>query len=244
VFDLAGNLRVATRSAESGETEFLRVDADKFTKIYSCNVFESCGPLQFKPGNEHIYIETNKDANLVSLALMDPQTGKTETVESDPLGKVDFGGALFSEATDELVETWYIAARAKTYYKEKAFGDDVHWIERKFQYPKNEVMVVSRTRDESFWLVNIVSATEPGQTYLFNRKTRTLTPQFKIREKLPREYLTEMKPVSYKSSDGLEIPAYLVLPKGVAAKNLPTLALPHGGPIHWPNSSQTVATRC
>ena len=156
---------------------------------------------------------------------MDPQTGKTETVESDPLGKVDFGGALFSEATDELVETWYIAARAKTYYKEKAFGDDVHWIERKFQYPKNEVMVVSRTRDESFWLVNIVSATEPGQTYLFNRKTRTLTPQFKIREKLPREYLTEMKPVSYKSSDGLEIPAYLVLPKGVAAKNLPTLAL-------------------
>ncbi len=118
----------------------------------------------FKPGNERIYIESNKDANLVSLALMDPKTGKTETVESDPLGKVDFGGALFSEATDELVETWYIAARAKTYYKEKAFGDDVHWIERKFQYPKNEVMVVSRTRDESFWLVNIVSATEPGQT--------------------------------------------------------------------------------
>src|SRR6266576_4103386 len=194
VFDLAGNLRVATRSAESGDTEFLRVDADKFTKIYSCNVFENCEPLHFKPGNERIYIESNKDANLVSLALMDPQTGKTETVESDPLGKVDFGGALFSEATDELVETWYIAARAKTYYKEKAFGDDVHWIERKFQYPKNEVMVVSRTRDESFWLVNIVSATEPGQTYLFNRKARTLTPQFRIREKLPREYLAEMKP--------------------------------------------------
>jgi dipeptidyl aminopeptidase/acylaminoacyl peptidase len=230
VFDLAGNLRVATRSAESGDTEFLRVDADKFTKIYSCNVFENCEPLHFKPGNERIYIESNKDANLVSLALMDPQTGKTETVESDPLGKVDFGGALFSEATDELVETWYIAARAKTYYKEKAFGDDVHWIERKFQFPKNEVMVVSRTRDESLWLVNIVSDIEPGQTYLFNRKTRTLTLQFRIREKLPREYLAEMKPVSYKSSDGLEIPAYLVLPKGAAAKNLPTLMLPHGGP--------------
>ncbi len=230
VFDLAGNLRMATRSAETGDTEFLRVDPVKFSKIYSCNVFESCGPLQFKPGNQRIYVQTNKDANLVSLALLDPQTGKTETVESDLLGKVDFGGALFSEATDELVETWYIAARAKTYYKEKAFGDDVHWIERKFQYPKNEVMVVSRTRDERLWLVNIVSDTEPGQTFLFNRKTHTLTPQFKIREKLQREYLAEMKPITYKSSEDLEIPAYLVLPKGVSPKNLPTLMLPHGGP--------------
>jgi dipeptidyl aminopeptidase/acylaminoacyl peptidase len=230
VFDLDGNLRMATRSAENGDTEFLRVDSDKFTKIYSCNVFETCGPLQFKPGDQRIYIETNKDANLVSLALMDPQTGKTEIVESDPLGKVDFGGALFSEATDELVETWYIAARAKTYYKEKAFGDDVHWIERKFNYPEKEVMVVSRTRDEGQWLVTIHSDTEPGQTYLFVRKTHTLTPQYRIWEKLPREYLTEMKPVSYKSSDGLEIPAYLTLPKGVPAKNLPTLMFPHGGP--------------
>ena len=34
--------------------------------------------------------------------LLDPETGKTEMVESDPLKKVDFGGAVFSEATDEL----------------------------------------------------------------------------------------------------------------------------------------------
>jgi dipeptidyl aminopeptidase/acylaminoacyl peptidase len=39
-----------------------------------------------------------------------------------------------------------------------------------------------------------------------------------------------MKPVHYKSSDGLEISAYLTLPKGIPAKNLPTLIIPHGGP--------------
>lgn len=230
IFDLDGNLRMATRSAENGDTEFLRVDTDKFTKIYSCNVFESCGPLQFQPGNKRVYVETNKDANLVSLALMDPSTGNTEPVESDPAGKVDFGGALFSEQTDELVETWYIAERAHTYYKEKAFGDDVHWIEKKYHYPQNEVMVFSRTRDESKWLVTVHSDTEPGQTFLFVRKTHTLIPQFKIREKLSREYMASMKPVTYPSSDGLEIPAYLTLPKGVEAKNLPTLLIPHGGP--------------
>ena len=120
---------MAMRSAENGDTEMLRVDADAFIKVYSCSVFESCRPLQFQPGDQRLYVETNKDADLTALELLDPQTGKTELVESDPLGKVDFSGALFSEATDELVETWYIAARVKTYYKSKAFGDDVHWIE-------------------------------------------------------------------------------------------------------------------
>src|SRR5579863_2753690 len=184
VFDLKGQLRMATRSAENGDTEMLRVDADGFTKVYSCSVFETCQPLHFQPGDQRVYIETNVGADLISLMLLDPQTSKTEIVESDPLGKVDLGGTLFSEATDELVETWYIVDRAKTYYKNKAFGDDVHWIER--QFPDHEIRVVSRTKDEQLWLVTAVSDTEPGETLLFDRKAHVLTPQFKIWEKLPR----------------------------------------------------------
>ena len=228
VFDLKGQLRMATRSAENGDTEMLRVDAEGFIKVYSCTVFETCDPLQFQPGNQRIFMQTNKDTDLVSLVLFDPQTMQTDTVESDPLGKVDFGGALFSKETDELVETWYVADRVKEYYKDKAFGNDVHFIESKF--PGDEIKVLSRTKDDQVWLVTAVSDTEPGETLLFDRKTRVLTPQFKIREKLPRADLAPMKSVKYKSSDGLEIPAYLTLPKGVLAKNLPTLIIPHGGP--------------
>ena len=39
-----------------------------------------------------------------------------------------------------------------------------------------------------------------------------------------------MRAISYKSSDGLVIPAYLTLPKGIPAKNLPLIVNPHGGP--------------
>src|SRR5205814_823552 len=53
--------------------------------------------------------------------------------------------------------------------------------------------------------------------------------------KLNRDYLAPMKAIRYKSSDGLEIPAYLTLPKGVAPKNLPVVAFPHGGP--WARDS-------
>jgi hypothetical protein len=108
-FDLKGQLRLATRNAENGDTEILRVDADKFTQIYSCSVFETCNPIRFDRDGKLVYMETNKgaDVNLISLVLFDPETGKTETVESDPLNKVDFGGAMFSEATDALVGTSY-----------------------------------------------------------------------------------------------------------------------------------------
>jgi dipeptidyl aminopeptidase/acylaminoacyl peptidase len=227
-FDVKGQLRLAERNADNGDTEILRVDDDKLTKIYSCTVFESCYPIHFLPDGSRVYIETNKDIDLISLELLDPATGNTELVESDPLGKVDFGGALFSEVTDELVETWYTDARIKTYFKDKAFGADDHWLQEHFK--GQEVSVTSRTADEKIWLVSAHSDTEPGQTLIFERKGHKLTPQYKIWEKLPREDLAEMKPVTYKSSDGLEIPAYLTLPRGVEAKNLPTLIIPHGGP--------------
>jgi dipeptidyl aminopeptidase/acylaminoacyl peptidase len=228
LFDLKGQLRLATRSANNGDTEILRVDEDKFTKIYSCSVFETCDPLHFLPDGSRVYIQTNKDANLISLALLDPATGKTETVESDPQGKYDLGGALFSEATEKLIETWYFDDRVKIYFKDKAFGDDNHWLERKF--PGHQILVVSRTHDENLWLVTAIADTEPGETVLFDRKKHTITPQYRVWEKLPREDLAEMKSVTYKSSDGLEIPAYLTLPRGAPAKNLPALVIPHGGP--------------
>lgn len=229
-FDLKGNLRLASRSAENGDTEILRVDPDKFTKIYSCNVFESCGAVRFHKDGKHVYFETNKgaDIDLASLMLLDPESGKTELVESDPLKRVDFGGARFSEATDELALTIYVDEHRRRYYRDKGFETDLKWLEAKF--PGKEISIASDTRDEQTWLIVANSDTEPGENYLFNRKTRKLALQYKVREKLPREALASMTPVKYKSSDGLEIPAYLTLPKGVPAKNLPALVIPHGGP--------------
>jgi len=229
-FDLQGNLRLATRSAENGDTEILRVDSDKFSKIYSCNVFETCSVIRFQKDGKRAYMETNKgaDMNLTALALFDPETGKTEIVESDPLKKVDFGGAFFSEATDELAFTVYVEDKPRYYFKDKAFGADFKWLDGKF--PGKEVSLGSATLDEKTWLITASSDTEPGETYLFDRKGHKLALQYKIREKLLRADLAEMKPVHYKSSDRLEIPAYLTLPKGVPAKNLPAIIFPHGGP--------------
>src|SRR5688572_6886702 len=104
IFDLKDQLRLATRAAENGDTEILRVDADKFTKVYSCNVFETCGPVQYHKDGQRVYFLTNTggDADLIRLVLFNPTTSKEELVESDPMKRVDFGNAVFSEVSDEL----------------------------------------------------------------------------------------------------------------------------------------------
>jgi dipeptidyl aminopeptidase/acylaminoacyl peptidase len=229
IFDLKGNLRLAQRVQDNGDQEILRVDADSFTPIYSCSVFESCDPVQFHRDAQRVYLQTNKgDLDLTTLALLDPATGQLELVESDPLKRVDLGSAWFSEATDELVATLYSDDRERRYFKDPAFEADYQRLEKKL--PGREIAVVSSTSDDRKWLVSAYGDVEPGETYLFDRASQTLVFQYKIREKLSRESLAPMQAVRYQSSDGLEIPAYLTLPKGVAAKSLPALLVVHGGP--------------
>lgn len=229
VFDLKGQARLATRSAENGDTEVLRVDPDGFKKVYSCGVFETCYPVRFHKDGQHVYMVTNKgDVNLTRLVLFDPATGGEELVESDPQGRVDFEEALFSERTDELIATSYTDDKERIYWKDKAFAADYDLLRKRL--PGKEVHFRSGTRDERLFLVSAASDTEPGESYLFDRTSKKLTLQYRVFDKIPRQHLAEMKPIRYKSSDGLEIPAYLTLPKGVAAKNLPLVVFPHGGP--------------
>ncbi|MEP6819328.1 MAG: alpha/beta fold hydrolase [bacterium] len=235
VFDLKDQLRLATRSADNGDTEVLRVDDNGFTKVYSCSVFESCGPVHYHKDGQRVYFETNKGPNidLARLELFDPATGKEELVESDPMNRVDFGSANFSEVTDDVIATSYNDERQRIYWKDKSYEADYKLLQKKL--PGKEIAFGSGTKDERLFLIGAGSDTEPGERYLFDRNTKKLTLQYRIREKLNRDYLAPMTAVRYKSSDGLEIPAYLTLPKGMPAKNLPAIILPHGGP--WARDS-------
>jgi len=240
-FDRKGQLRLAERILDNGDHEVLRVDPEGFTQIYSVNVFEICSVMRFHKDGARTYMTTNKgDANLWQLMLLDVATGETELVESDPLRRVDLLSAVFSEATDELVFTGYLDDRARRwYFRDPEFEADYEWL--KAQFPGMEAGISSRTFDEKMWLVAAYSDTEPGETYLFDRSKRSITKQYRIREQLPRENLAQMQTLRYKSSDGLEIPAYLTLPKGLRAERLPLLVIPHGGPWardQWGYNSQ------
>lgn len=232
MFDNKDQLRLAVRITDDGTTEILRADTDKFTPVYSCSVLESCGPVRFHKDNTRVYLETNKgdDVDLTRLVLLDPATGKVEMVDSDPEKRVDFQKAYFSDVTDELVATSYMDDKTRVYFRDKDYGSDYAWLKKQKDLAGKEVDLGSSTRDEKLWLISSYSDTEPGERWLFDRSKKKLTFQYRVRENLSRDALSEMTPIRYKSSDGLEIPGYLTLPKGVPAKNLPAVVFPHGGP--------------
>ncbi len=228
-FDHDGNLRLAERTNQAGDTEILRVDPDGFKQIYSCSVLEECGVAAFDAENKNVYLTTNKGSlDLTELQLMDPATGATTKVESDPEKRVDLRNVMTSEVDYRILFTEYEDDRPRLYFKDKSFEEEYRWLQSKL--PGKEIGLGSRSKDENIWIVSAFSDTEPGETYVWDRKAKTLTLQYRIREELPRTSLSERRPYRFKSSDGLEIPAYLTLPKGLPAKNLPLIVFPHGGP--------------
>jgi dipeptidyl aminopeptidase/acylaminoacyl peptidase len=228
-FDLEGRLRLASRVADNGDTEILKVDPEGFKKVYSCTVFETCGADRFHKDGRRVYLQTNRgDVELTRLVLFDPGNGQEELVESDPAKRVDFGRAIYAEATDELVGTSYEDERVRLLFRDPSWEADYKLLQG--QFPGKDIELGSSTADDQLMLVTVTSDTDPGERYLFDRGTKKLTLQYKVRERIPREHMANMKAIRYPSSDGLEIPAYLTLPKGVLAKNLPAIVLPHGGP--------------
>ncbi|HLZ83061.1 MAG TPA: S9 family peptidase [Caulobacteraceae bacterium] len=233
-FDNAGELRLATRTTPAGDTEILRVDPTGFKTIYTCTVLEDCGDTGFDASNTHAYIITNKgDLNLSELASLDTATGVTTKIESDPLGKVDFGGLVTSEVDYRILATQYEDARQRLYPHDAAFERDYRWLKSKV--PGMDIAFGARSADETLWIVTAHDDIEPGAVYLWNRAAATLDLQYRVREELPRAALSSRQPITYKSSDGLEIPAYLTLPRGLDPRGLPLVVVPHGGP--WARDS-------
>lgn len=229
IFDLNDELRLASRTNADGGTEFMSIINGKFKQIYDCGVLETCGMNGFQKGNEKAYLITNKgDLDLTQLMSFDPVTGETEFIESDPNGKVDFGGVITSDINDELIATSYTADKTVLYFKNKEWEAEYNWLKK--QLPGAEISIGSSTDDERKFLIYANSDTDPGATYLYNRDTKSLDFQYRPRPKLPVDDLAEMQIISYPSSDGLNIPAYLTVPKGMKAENLPLIVFPHGGP--------------
>jgi dipeptidyl aminopeptidase/acylaminoacyl peptidase len=228
VADLAGNLRLGVRTLPDGGTEILRADGNTLTPVYTCSFEETCNPLRFHKDGRRIYMETNKgDVDLTRLVLFDPRTGAEELVESDPDARVDFGAAIFSEATDELLATSYTGDRVRIYPHDPQFQRDLERI--RAALPDSDLFFRTPTNDDRLWIVKAIVDVDEGPNYLYDRTTGRVELLYRPLD-IPSQHMAPMRPVTYTARDGIQIPAYLTLPKGVEARNLHVVVVPHGGP--------------
>ena len=230
-FDWDENLRVFTKTDEKGTTILFKKEGDKLTQIYETSVTEQAYIVNWAPDSKKAYFVSNKgDLNLSTLLLMDLDTQKITKIESDPKNRVDFGSLLVSDLTREIIYTSYTDDKTVYKWKDKTWEKNYKYLQSKF--PGREVNFQSITKDEKKFLITTSGDKYVPEVYFFNSETKELLLQYVPRPALKKveEYLAAMKPIRYKSSDGLEISGYLTLPVGKRSTNLPTVILVHGGP--------------
>ena len=230
VFDLAGMPRLAIRTGKYGQFELVRLGAEGPRLIYSCSWSETCKVLQFDPDGRHVYLASNRgeNADKVRLVSLDTLDGHEEVVASDPEQEVDLEETVFSPLTHHPAATVYEAdAGARYAWRDPSMQADFRHLQRRL--PGKELQL-QPAADGRHWLVFVDSDREPGEAYVFDRRTGALTLQYRLFPSLPRGALARMTAIHYSSVDGLEIHAYLTLPHGVTPKALPLLILPHEGP--------------
>ena len=231
VFDWDDTLRILSKTDEKGTTSFFKKEGDKLTQIYETSVTEEAYIPSWTPDNKQPYFVTNKgDLDLSTLFLMDLETTKLRKIESDPKNRVDFGSLSVSDLTRELISTSYTDDKTEYLWKNKKWENNYTFLKSKF--PGREISFQSKTKDENKFLISVSGDKYAAEVYFFNAETKALVLHSVPRPALKKveKYLAPMKPIRYKSSDGLEITGYLTLPVGKDDKNLPTVILVHGGP--------------
>jgi len=103
-----------------------------------------------------------------------------------------------------------------------------HWNAVLRAFPNERVDLISRSDDFAKMLVRVFGPTDGYVYALFDWNTHHTYILCKVYDGLAA--VAEVKAISYSAGDGLTIPAYLTLPSGKTAANLPLVVLPHGGP--------------
>ena len=92
------------------------------------------------------------------------------------------------------------------------------------------VAVISHDKTDANYVIEAQGPKSPTTFYLFNAPTGQLSIVGSSYPSLTAADLGDVRPYTYKSTDGTDIHAYLTLPPGKTMKDLPTVIFPHGGP--------------
>ena len=116
--------------------------------------------------------------------------------------------------------------------------------------PGNDVDLVSVSADGRRAILSNAGDNLPLHYYLYDRSgdKPVLSPIGRAYPELSDHQLATSRALRFKASDGLEISAYLTLPPASGGKNLPTVVVPHGGPVardylHWDRDVQFLSNR-
>lgn len=228
ITDHAGRVRMASTS--DGVTTSLlyrATEKEPFKTILTTDFRTTVSPLFFTFDNRSLYALSNRGRDKTALVLLDPDNG----TESQPLfehPEVDLDGVSYSHRRKLLTQVSFTTWKSQQHFFDAETKAIYSGLQEKL--PGYEIALQSENRAEDTFVVAAYNDRTQGARYVYSAKAGTLTPLGEINPRINPADMAAMKPVSYKSRDGLTIHGYLTLPVNSAAKNLPVIVNPHGGP--------------
>ncbi|NQT79488.1 MAG: S9 family peptidase [Candidatus Aminicenantes bacterium] len=226
--DHDGNLRVAiTTDGVNTSVLYRNSEKEDFQNLIKTTFKETLTPLFFTFDNKNLYIASNIGRDKEAIYEYDVENKKNiKLLYEHP--EVDVNYLLKSDKRKIITGVYYYTDRGHYFFFDEARKQLQESLEKRL--PGYEVSVTSASKDETKVLVRTYSDRSLGAYYYFDRDTEDFKKLVDVSPWLIEDELAEMKPISYKSRDGLTIHGYLTLPKGVKSKNLPVIINPHGGP--------------
>ncbi|WP_072922391.1 alpha/beta hydrolase family protein [Chryseobacterium sp. OV279] len=235
IFDKKGNMRGYTvlENGLTTKTYYKDLDIGKFNLIKSTdwkNTFSIIGLNDNSKNKDEAYVVTDLDSDKARIVLYDlKKNAIIKEVYSNPVYDVSSISTARKNRNYELDYISYTGVKGETIPVSK-FYKEVH-DQLKAEFKDKEFSVVSSDDNEEKLLVVVGSDRLYGNYYEYDTKSKKLKLLYNLMPQLKEEDMAEMKPIEFKSRDGLTIRGYITMPKdAVNGKKVPLIVNPHGGP--------------
>lgn len=226
--DHAGVIRYAIATDGVNQTYLYRETASAPLKPVRTTSFrDRFAPQGFTPDNRELYAISNVGRDKAAVVLVDPATAnelKVVYARDD----YDIESVEFAKRSKVLTLANYTSWRAERHFFDADTAALFAALGKKL--PGYQLIIQSSTDDENRMVVAAASDRDQGVRYLYDRKTDALTRLGVVAPWMDPSQAAPMKPIQYRSRDGLTIHGYLTLPVGREPKHLPVVVHPHGGP--------------
>ncbi|CAL2095517.1 S9 family peptidase [Tenacibaculum sp. 190524A02b] len=234
VFDKDGELRAYKQRRNGTEhVLFYKVSgSDKFEEIVTTTWKEDFSIAAFNyqtPYPHDAYIGTNIYNDTKELILYDLK--KKEIIKKIYTNKsFDVNEISFSRKRNyELDYYGYVGEKRVEIPISKTYKKRYKFLKERFK--NKEFIIVSRTTNEDKLLVYVTSDKLTGIYYIYDTLKNTTKELLNLRPELDPRDMAEVKPIKFKSRDGLTIYGYLTIPnEAKKGKKIPLIVNPHGGP--------------
>lgn len=174
-----------------------------------------------------LYVAARAEGDRMAIYSYDPEARRVgQRIARHP--DVDMSALMFNRAKRALVGIPYDADKPGIAWLDEDLARMQMAIDQALPQKINRLRVAADNPKRA--IVASFSDRHPVRYYAYDADRRTLKEIDVSLPSIRPEAMAERKFVRYKARDGLEIPAYLTLPKDSAGKHLPLVVDIHGGP--------------